>query len=187
MDSSTFNKLFNGDVFTEQNKDELMDTISLAESLSPKVVVEIGVKNGGTLNFWRSLSPKPELVIGIDSGDAIKWDVKTDQSVKFILGNSLDYSTYCEFLSVLGSREIDFLFIDGGHVYHEAKSDFYTFGWHVRSGGMIAIHDTHLDSVGSQIGSVKHFWEEVKTRSGKKWNVVLDKHIGTGIGIIQLT
>lgn len=186
MDSTIFNKLFDGKVFIEQNVGELLSMVNLVEPLNAKVIVEIGVKNGGTLNAWRSLSPKPELVIGIDAGNALEWDITTDPSVRFILGNSLDHGTYQEFLSTLGGKPVDFLFIDGGHNYYEAKSDFYTFGWHVRSGGLIAIHDTYLDSVGPQKGSSKHFWEEIKSRAGRDWNVVFEQRVNTGVGIVQI-
>ena len=185
MEKEFYDKLVK-EVFTEQNEKELTDVINLVEGISPKVIVEIGMKSGGTLNFWRHLVSSDGLVVGIDSQNDIKWDVSTDSRVKIIIGNSLDYRTYQNFLAALGGKEIDFLFIDGGHMYHEAKSDFYTYGWYVKKGGLIAIHDTHLDSVGEPRGAVKQFWQEVKDRSGRKWEVVYDEKVNTGMGVVRL-
>ena len=185
MEKALFDKLYT-DVFTEQQEKELTDTINLVEAIKPKIVVEIGMKVGGTLNFWRHLTPKPELVIGIDSDNLITWDTSSDPSVRTIIGNSLFYGTYEKLRSVLDGRDIDFLFIDGGHVYGETKSDFYTYGWHVRKGGLIAIHDTYLDSCGDIVGAVKHFWEETKRRSGRDWKIVYDEHINTGTGVVEI-
>lgn len=38
-------------------------------------------------------------------------------------------------------RKIDFLFIDGSHVYEDVLRDFETFGPHVKAGSIIAFHD----------------------------------------------
>jgi len=179
-----FDKLFK-EVFTEQNEIEFMEVLDIVESISPKTIVEIGVKNGGTLNFWRHLVPLDGLVIGIDSVNDIKWDINKDERVRLILGNSMDYKTYKDFRKILGNREVDTLFIDGDHSYLGAKSDFYTYGWHVRKGGLIVIHDNYLDSVGEVKGAVKHFWQELKEKSGKFWEVIYDKHINTGTGIVR--
>lgn len=51
---------------------------------------------------------------------------------------------------------VGMIFIDGSHEYADVKSDFYSFGWSVRSGGWIALHD-----VGTHEGPTR-LWSEVK-------------------------
>lgn len=168
---------------------EVLEMYKILEEVikyNPKVIVEIGVKYGGTLNIWRNFSSQNSIIIGIDNDNSLKFNINEDPRIKFIQGNSLDYATYQKFLSILGNREIDFLFIDGGHVYNEAKSDFYTFGWHVKKGGIIAFHDIWLDSEGEIRGCSKHLWNEVKNRSGKYWKVVKEIKEHTGTGIIEI-
>lgn len=180
-----FNKIeqLMNEVQTEMEKQEVYDIVNEVEKIYPRTIVEIGVKHGGTLNIWKELIPPNGVLIGIDK---LNIKINKDSRIKFIKGDSLNYKTYQDFLSILNNsnnKEIDFLFIDGGHVYREAKSDFYTYGWHVRKNGLIAIHDIYLDSVGDTVGSSKHFWEDIKKRSGRYWEVVceISRHTGTGI------
>lgn len=168
---------------------EVLEMYKILEEVTkynPKTIVEIGVKYGGTLNVWRNFLSSDSIIIGIDSDNSLKFNINEDSRIKFIQGNSLDYGTYQKFLSILGNRKIDFLFIDGGHVYREAKSDLYTFGWHVRKGGIIAFHDIWLDSEGEIRGCSKHLWNEVKNRSGKYWKVTKEIEEHTGTGIIEI-
>lgn len=182
-DNSIIEKSFN-DVHIEMEKEELYNVINDVEKIYPKIIVEIGVKYGGTLNVWRKIIPPDGSIIAIDRENVLKFDIGQDPRIIFIQGDSLNHKTYQDFMSALDNREIDFLFIDGGHKYRETKSDFYTFGWHVRKGGLIAFHDIYLDSEGDIEGSSKHFWNEVKQRSGKHWKVVSEISINTGTGII---
>lgn len=171
---------------TDMEELEMCNIVSEVMNYKPKIIVEIGVKYGGTLNIWRKLIPYDGFVIGIDAGNEVSPLIIQDTRVKFICGDSLNFGTYQQFLSVLGDREIDFLFIDGGHVYRETKSDFYTFGWHVKKGGIIAFHDIDLDSEGDIKGATKHLWNEVKERSGKYWKVIKESHLHTGTGYIEV-
>lgn len=174
------------DVPTDMENEEMCEIIKEVVKINPKIIVEIGVKYGGTLNIWRKITPSDSLIIGIDANNDLKLNINQDQRIKFIQGDSLNYKTYQDFLSILNNRKIDFLFIDGGHVYRETKSDFYTFGWHVRKGGIVVFHDTNLDSVGDVVGATKHLWREIKERSGKYWKVISEIPLHTGTGIIEI-
>jgi hypothetical protein len=171
---------------TDMEEEETCEIANEVIKLNPKIIVEIGVKHGGTLNIWRKLITYNGIVIGIDSDNDLSPLITQDTRVKFVHGDSLNLGTYKQFLSIIGDRKIDFLFIDGGHVYRETKSDFYTFGWNVRKGGIIAFHDIDLDSEGDTKGATKHFWNEVKERSGKYWKVIKESHLHTGTGFIEI-
>lgn len=187
MNKDTFNKLYSQVDIIEQEPQLLYELINIVESIKPEVVVEIGIKKGGTLNFWNYIVPENGLIIGIDIKQQIESNHFNNNKIKFIEGNSLNNGTYQKFLSYLQDKEIDFLFIDGGHTYHEAKSDFYTFGWHVRKNGLIAFHDTMLDSEGYEKGSTKQFWEEIRNKKRKYWNIIYEKpDIHTGLGILRM-
>lgn len=54
-------------------------------------------------------------------------------------------------------KEIDMLFIDGGHIYDQIKADFDLFYRHVRHGGIVALHD-----VGEQWTGIWKLWNEKK-------------------------
>lgn len=176
------------EVPSENEPMEMCNIVCEVIKIQPTTIVEIGVKYGGTLNIWRKiLPPYPKgTLIAIDSGNTLKFDINQDSRIKFIEGNTLDYRTYKTFASILGDKKVDFLFIDGGHRFIETNSDFYNFGWHVRKGGLIVFHDIYLDSVGDNVGSSKHCWEEIKNRSGRYWEVVCELKHHTGTGIVRI-
>lgn len=57
-------------------------------------------------------------------------------------------------------REIDLLYIDGGHKYEEVLLDFQTWGPFVKTGGMIVFHDyNHADIARMVDNVVKPSWK----------------------------
>lgn len=174
------------EVTTEMEKEELYHIVLEIEKILPTIIVEIGIKYGGTLNIWKNIIPSDGTLIGIDRLNLLKLDVGQDNRIKFIHGDSLNYKTYQDFIYILRDRKIDCLFIDGGHKYGETKSDFYTYGWHVRKGGMIVFHDIYLNSEGEIVGSTKHFWDEIKKKSGIYWEIITEIPLHTGTGIIKI-
>jgi predicted O-methyltransferase YrrM len=63
-------------------------------------------------------------------------------TVEVLVGLSKDFA----------SREwpdIGMLFIDGSHLYEDVLFDFKTYGRHVKSGGLIALHDVIVTHPGS--------------------------------------
>lgn len=184
MDKNKFDEIFGQVNIVEQEKSLLFELVNIVENIKPLVIVEIGVNRGGTLNFWRHIIPDNGIVICIDNKNLTNF---SDNKIRFVEGNSTYNETYQKFISFLSDREIDFLFIDGGHTYFETKSDFYSYGWHVRNNGLIAFHDTMLDSEGHTVGSTRHFWEEIKTKKRKYWDVIYDKpDVHTGLGILKM-
>jgi len=63
--------------------------------------------------------------------------------------------------------EIDLLFIDGDHSYTGVKYDFETVGRRVKVGGIILLHDSHIDGTGFTPWEVRKYLEaEVYGKSG---------------------
>ena len=67
--------------------------------------------------------------------------------------------------------EIDFIFIDGDHSYDGIKQDWNDWSKKVRSGGVIALHDTSIPSHNpsiSDLGSYKYYNEVIKKHDNFK-------------------
>lgn len=129
--------------------------------VDPRVIVEIGTHQGGTLACWAELTTAAvdPLVVAIDlplgMGGPTEWGgLPTDATiarnlafaqryphVRTILGNSQERGTVAQLDALLAGRPIDLLFIDGDHTYDGVKADYEMYGPLVRSGGVIAFHD----------------------------------------------
>lgn len=129
----------------EQRKEEVTWFYEHASSIKPKVIVEIGIKEGGNLKILSTLVPRDGLVVGIDPRKDIPWvvDNETNGEVLHICGDSHSAHTIQMLEDVLGGRYIDILFIDGDHSYDGMLQDFYDYHKFVRSGGIIAVHDIY--------------------------------------------
>jgi predicted O-methyltransferase YrrM len=84
-----------------------------------------------------------------------------------------------EVRKLLGKRKVDFLFLDGSHMYEDVKRDFEIYAPMVRQGGLIMFHDIlyRYDE-----GDVPRFWKEIK----RNYNYIeiAQNNDTTGVGII---
>jgi predicted O-methyltransferase YrrM len=108
--------------------------------------------------------------------------------------DSHDPRTVAQVKSLLGSRPIDFLFIDGDHSLQGVRLDYEFFAPLVRPGGLIALHDVVPDGrlrtgVPSEanVGEVPLFWAELKAK-GLDWQELIDNpdQDGYGIGVVRV-
>jgi len=117
-------------------------------------IIEIGVATGGSAEVWRKfLSPEGKY-IGIDINlhdpsqylyaqmEEVKVKFKDDKRMHFIINDSTKRSTVEKVKEILQREPVDFLFIDGYHSTEVAKSDFDMYSPLVRSGGVVAFHDS---------------------------------------------
>jgi len=147
MDKATFDRIMrsihgaigqsSGPLFWLVNKVELTD---------PHVILEIGTGKGGSLRFWDQLVKPRDLVISVDinleTPENILWDWrKSDRNITIIVGDSTELDTVKHVEKALGKKEVDFLFLDGGHLYGHVSSDFRNYMPFVRSGGLVGFHD----------------------------------------------
>lgn len=164
-----------------QDKTELVRLLEAVSKVKPKVIVEIGVHQGGSIKTWLAAF-NPDLVVGIEK-DAV--DPAYSAEVHLIQGASQDPEVVAQVKEVLGKWPIDFLFIDGDHTYEAVKQDFELYSPLVRKGGIIAFHDAALDCNlrPEYIGlvEVKRFWDEI---SQEYKSELLTSENGTGTGII---
>lgn len=179
-----------------QFKEELVQLAEEIEKLNPKVIVEIGTANGGTLFMSTRLAQDDALIVSIDlpggdfGGGYPEWKVpiyksfrRSDQKVELIRGNSHSEETFSTLKEVLNGCEIDYLFIDGDHTYQGAKLDFEKYSTFVRKGGKIGFHDIVVHK-GSQCDVYK-LWKEVKQEYDYKEFVNDWDQNCFGIGLIE--
>lgn len=159
-----------------QGKRELLWLLKKVSSIKPKVIVEVGVHQGYSMETWREAFD-PELLIGIEN------DINGLNYDDFVLlyCSSHELRTLKLLKETLDREKIDFLFIDGDHSYEGVKKDFEMYGPLVRKGGMIALHDIRLD--GHPNVKVKKFWDGyIEDHYTNEWY----QSGGTGVGIIYV-
>lgn len=145
----------------------------------PKVVVEIGTANGGTLARWLEI-PSVETIISIDYpmgihggqgfeertyviSDALEQANLTKKEFYSVNGNSRDPYLVNRVAELLNGRKIDFLFIDGDHTYEGVKGDFKTYEQFLSPTSIVGFHDIiNSEFHRNENCFVSKFWDELK-------------------------
>lgn len=154
-----------------------------------ETVVEIGSARGGSLYIWSQYFT-PEKMISIDINHLKKqqiwFDYFTPDDTIYVRGSSYDPVTVKNVQSVLGDRDVDFLFIDGDHRYEAVKKDFQYYSQMVRDGGWICFDDIHpTPYTGIE---VHNLWEELQPDYQTKEFYERDEpEASAGLGLIHLT
>jgi len=180
-----------------QVKEEFSEFIKYIECMKPKVILEIGTANGGTLFLFTRAADPGATIISIDlhkglfGGGYPMWKIplyksfsRDQQKIYLLRCDSHDPKTYEKVEQILKGRGVDLLFIDGDHRYESVKKDFRMYSGLTRPGSVIAFHDIvprlPVDAFG-----VPTLWEELKGEYDyreivKDWN-----QGGYGIGFIH--
>lgn len=173
-----------------QKKSELMgfmDWISRRD-LPLRSLLDIGTFYGGTLWCWMKLAKFGATVMTIDApyeGDNLvtmggadlsrleeyrllwpSWAVALGCKLVPFIGRS-QASVTIEAVRTIFPDGLDFVFIDGSHIYEDAKADFEAYWPMVKKGGVLAMHDINFmpgsgkvwDEV-SELGSVHKIFQE---------------------------
>lgn len=157
---------------------ELNELLLDVERISPRIVLEIGVHMGGSLRVWKEAF-KTDLAIGVNTTDEMP--DKTGFSI--VIGDSHAEDTLDTVMHKLNGRMVDFLFIDGDHLYEGVKKDFEMYSPLVRAGGIVGFHDVVLR--GNDVCEAYRFWAEVTV--GRKSKTIWDgTPSGTGEGVLWL-
>ena len=157
-----------------QVQSEASELLEIVNRMKPKVTVEIGTANGGTLFLFSHVASEGATIVSIDlpggrfGGGYPAWRTLLyrsfalpGQKIHLLRADSHDRDTLEQVKAILDGREIDFLFIDGDHTYEGVKMDFETYGSLVRRGGIIAFHDIVIHPVETGC-DVSKFWREIK-------------------------
>lgn len=160
----------------EQRIDEIIWFYRYCEQLKPKVIVEIGNKEGGNLKILSTHLSKDGLCIGVDwRKDGIPW--KGDDAlcpVMFVNGDTHKKETLDQVTAILHDRPIDVLFIDGDHSYEGMLADARDYGPLVRNGGIIAVHDIYY------LRAVADAWRDLPIKGYRYQTARNQSSIGIG-------
>ena len=182
---NTFNRLYlkpetkrrrNGSMQIPLEIENLQLTVANHE---PKIIVEIGTANGGTLARWLEI-PSSEIVISVDYpigihggqgfeertyviSDALEQANLTNKQFFAINGDSKHPYLVERLREILDGKKIDFLFIDGDHTYEGVKGDFDIYKQFLNENSIVGFHDI-IDSQFHDENNcfVSTLWSELK-------------------------
>jgi predicted O-methyltransferase YrrM len=140
---------------SEKEVGELLASIIKMQAMTN--VLEAGVFKGRTGCYMIDALPEGGQYFGVDIEDHRPEAVKEFmQGHKFILGDSR------EELKKLPAKYFDLIFIDSVHELNFLRSEFHEAERIIKTGGIIALHDAHIDGVKAMIDYVRKFnWFEV--------------------------
>lgn len=175
-----FDKFF-GLIAPGQVRSEITSLASLVKELKPKIVLEIGTAEGGTLFLFSRLVAPDAKIISIDlpggnfGGGYPEWKISLyksfslpHQRLYLLRENSHLISTQEHIKEIIGTTPVDFLFIDGDHTYEGVKKDFEMYSPLVKEGGVIAFHDIVVHPPEKNC-DVHKFWEEIKKEDSEEF------------------
>lgn len=159
-----------------QNQYELKGLLSFCQQRgSLNVLVEIGTARGGLLYSLSQIASHDALIISIDLPGAPYGGGQTssernlfasfskpEQQVHFISGDSKKLATREQLRTLLNSRPIDLLVIDGDHSYDGVRLDYLNYKMFMAPQGIIAFHDIEMypEEWGTE-NAVGSFWKTV--------------------------
>jgi len=181
-----------------QVKKELSELLKIVKSRKPKVILEIGTANGGTLFSLMKTMPNDGVAVSIDlprgefGGGYTAWRAPfyrsfaaQGQKIFLIRADSHSLVTFNKVKTILNKRGVDFLFIDGDHTYEGVKKDFEMYRKLVNPGGIIALHDICPHPAESGV-EVAKLWFWIKKRFANCEIIDNPNQGWAGIGLIFL-
>ncbi|HUW46098.1 MAG TPA: class I SAM-dependent methyltransferase [Dehalococcoidia bacterium] len=180
-----------------QIKEEILELLKIVNEIKPKVVLEIGTANGGTLFLFSRVASESATIISIDlpggwGGGYSKWRIPLyksftllEQKLHLHRVDSHSEGTLSQVEHILDGKKVDFLFIDGDHTYEGVRKDFEMYSPLVGKGGMIAFHD--IDHIVPHprppFCEVSKLWDEIKNNYRSIEIIKKQKDYGRGCGI----
>lgn len=135
---------FREDIVFHKNKTTLKKYYELFESFTPKTILELGVKEGGSLALWSVLFPDAH-IIGIDndinqiSNSSLKYFV--DNNIIVLHASCLQLEIVNPFLSRKFPEGIDLIIDDASHTIDDTRINFSSYFDRVTHDGMYVIED----------------------------------------------
>lgn len=188
------------DFLTMQIKEEFVELLKIFKKAEPKIIMEIGTANGGTLFCFSKLAPSNATIISIDLPEGkfgggyaenkipfFKSFAKDTQRLFLLREDSHMPETLKKVEELLKGGQIDFLFIDGDHSYGGVKKDFEMYSSLVqKNAGVVAFHDIAPKGTPDCVGGVPQFWAEIKDKYQFKEFIKDPEQTGFGIGVLFL-
>jgi len=126
-------KKFSIDIRPSQEKSEIIELLHLLNKYKTKYILEIGTERGGTLFLFSRVAYPYSTIISIDLPGGsfgkgypfykipIFKSFGNNKKIFLLRMNSHNIQTLERVKKILGSKKIDFLFIDGDHKYDGVK------------------------------------------------------------------
>lgn len=141
-------------------KRDLEKVLAIASLYQPKVCLEVGMWKGFSAEVWIKAF-QPELFISLERDHKHEDGFYIDDTRYHYLWDvdSNSQTTVDQVKELLGGKQVDFLFIDGGHEYSVIRRDVKNYLPLVKDGGVIAFHDILYFSDACQVNPI---WEDLK-------------------------
>lgn len=169
----------------EQDEREFAELLNVIGVAWPKVILELGVFEGGTLARFAERYPDAK-VIGVDPVLQPKarelW--REFPNVALVEGHSQDARVRGRVLDLAGGA-LDVVHIDGDHSYYAALEDWTFARYSTRRPALVAFHDVNRhDDPGPC--EVWRLWAELEADEGLSTRTI-GSDTKNGIGVVWLT
>lgn len=182
-----------------QVPEEFDELLKFYKAIKPKNILEIGSLLGWSLKrFIENAEPEAKIIsIDLPVRDFVgpkdhrvdqqeyghmilwkKWAKESGVNVYVIPQSSFERNTLEQVRSIC--PVLDFLFIDGNHMYEAIRHDFEFYSPLVRQGGIIAFHDI----APNEEGGGSKYWNEIKHNFKHKEILKSPKGL-MGIGVLM--
>lgn len=179
---------------------EYEELLSVYSKLKPKNVLEIGSLLGFSLKHFMHYAENGATAISVDlpvrdfcgpmdyrvqeqehnySVEWPKW-AKLNKIKLYLIKGMSQWERSLEQVKSI-TPELDFLFIDGNHMYEYVKKDFEMYSPLVKKGGIVALHDI----AENEEGGVFNYWNELK-KNYKHQEILHSDKKEKGIGILYI-
>jgi predicted O-methyltransferase YrrM len=179
---------------------EYEELMSIYSKLKAKNVLEIGSLLGFSLKHFMHYADNGATVISVDlpvrdfcgpmdyrvqeqehnySTEWPKW-AKLNKIKLYLIKGMSQWERSLEQVKSI-TPELDFLFIDGNHMYEYVKKDFEMYSPLVKKGGIVALHDI----AENEEGGVFNYWNELK-KNYKCHEILHSDKKEKGIGILYI-
>lgn len=182
-----------------QDKGELNGLRAAVRELRAEYVLEIGSLYGGTLFAWMQDAPGCRIVsvdTGVDAFDGRHADIEAARARWWIWADYFECALYeirtdsrdgATIQDVRALGPYDFIFVDGGHTYDVALSDFNNYWPMLREGGLLAFHDIAYPDGNPYAYAVGQVWREVRGMGSASWEIIRANNAEGiwGIGVMR--
>ncbi len=125
---------------------------SLIERGTPVRLLEIGVQNGGSLEFWSRYLPPGSVIRGIDIDERVG-DLSFEGAN--IAVNVADATDALKIEALLGNETFDVIIDDGSHQSGHVIASFGILYPHLSAGGKYVVEDLHCSYFASHQGGYR--------------------------------
>lgn len=119
----------------------------------PIRILEIGVRNGGSLEIWSRYFPAAERIVGSDVNPDCAKLTYADQRISVVVGNANSPACFAKIIRI--SDKYDIIIDDGSHRSSEVVTNFARYFPLLAENGLYIAEDLHCGYLGSFEGGIE--------------------------------